>query len=356
MDYNDILSLPPFLASRKEKDEVYLPYMNELTQRHRKKCLEYARILSVLGQEENAESLDEVPMLPISLFKELELRSIPREELFKRVTSSGTTGQKPSVIWLDSLTAAAQQRTLSAIVSEFIGKKRLPMLIIDSPDVLRDRTRFSARGAGILGFSIFGSDRTYALNEDMEPDFERIESFLKRHGGEPVFLFGFTYIVWSRFLERLREGGKRLSIEQGTLIHGGGWKKLEKQAISNQRFKASLEELCKIRRVFNYYGMAEQTGSIYMECECGYLHVSSYSELFVRRAGDFSVCRTGEEGVIQMLSPAALSYPGHSILTEDMGRILGEDDCPCKRKGKYFEITGRIPAAEVRGCSDTYEG
>ncbi|MHB8062980.1 MAG: LuxE/PaaK family acyltransferase [Ruminiclostridium sp.] len=48
------------------------------------------------------------------------------------------------------------------------------------------------------------------------------------------------------------------------------------------------------------------------------------------------------------------SYPGHALLTEDKGIILGEDDCPCGRFGKYFKVTGRIPKAEIRGCSDTY--
>ena len=43
------------------------------------------------------------------------------------------------------------------------------------------------------------------------------------------------------------------------------------------------------------------------------------------------------------------------ILTEDSGEILGEDDCPCGRKGKYFKIYGRVKNAEIRGCSDTYE-
>ena len=43
------------------------------------------------------------------------------------------------------------------------------------------------------------------------------------------------------------------------------------------------------------------------------------------------------------------------LLTEDRGRTLGVDDCPCGRKGRYFEISGRISKAEVRGCSDTFE-
>lgn len=57
-----------------------------------------------------------------------------------------------------------------------------------------------------------------------------------------------------------------------------------------------------------------------------------------------------------MLSLLPRSYPGHSLLTEDMGVLLGEDDCPCGRLGKYVRVTGRVPKAEVRGCSDTYEG
>ena len=59
-----------------------------------------------------------------------------------------------------------------------------------------------------------------------------------------------------------------------------------------------------------------------------------------------------------MVQPAvrqAFSTLGALRQAQDEGRILGEDDCPCGRKGKYFEILGRIQRAEVRGCSDTYE-
>ena len=105
----------------------------------------------------------------------------------------------------------------------------------------------------------------------------------------------------------------------------------------------------------NYYGMVEQTGTIYMECEHGHLHASVWSDVTIRRAGDFSVAGVGETGLIQVSSVLPRSYPGHVLLTEDEGRVLGEDDCPCGRKGKYFEILGRVKRAEVRGCSDTYE-
>ena len=36
------------------------------------------------------------------------------------------------------------------------------------------------------------------------------------------------------------------------------------------------------------------------------------------------------------------------MLTEDLVIILGEDDCKCGRKGKYFKIIGRLKNAELK--------
>jgi hypothetical protein len=100
--------------------------------------------------------------------------------------------------------------------------------------------------------------------------------------------------------------------------------------------------------------MAEQVGSVFIECEQGHLHAPNMADLIVRNPSDLSICEHGETGLIQVISALPTSYPGHSILTEDIGRIHGEDDCLCGRKGKYFEVLGRLPKAEVRGCSDTH--
>ena len=100
--------------------------------------------------------------------------------------------------------------------------------------------------------------------------------------------------------------------------------------------------------------MVEQTGCIYMQCEHGHMHASVFSDVIMRNPRDFSVCPAGEKGIIQVVSVLPESYPGHSLLTEDEGVLLGEDDCPCGRKGKYFKILGRLKNAEIRGCSDTY--
>mgnify|MGYP003009039141 CR=1 FL=1 len=213
----------------------------------------------------------------------------------------------------------------------------------------------SARGAGILGFSIFGTRPCYALDEHMELDLDGVRAFLEEHQGETIFLFGFTFMIWKHVVRALEERGERLDIPNGILVHGGGWKKLAGEAVSPGEFKARVAAATGVERVSNYYGMAEQTGCIYMECPQGHLHASLWSDIVVRRGRDYRPCEPGEEGVLQVLSPLPRSYPGHSLLTEDLGVLLGEDDCPCGRKGKYFKVTGRVPRAEVRGCSDTYE-
>ena len=116
-----------------------------------------------------------------------------------------------------------------------------------------------------------------------------------------------------------------------------------------------LESVCGIKKVHNYYGMVEQTGSIFMECDAGHLHCSIFSNVRILRETDFSECCINETGLVQLFSLLPFSYPGHIILSEDLGKIIGEDDCKCGRLGKYFKIHGRISNAEIRGCSDTYE-
>lgn len=243
------------------------------------------------------------------------------------------------------------------IVSDFTGSSRMPIIIIDCPGVVRNRAMFSARGAGILGFSIFGSKKIYALDDDMKLDVGAVQDFLDKYSGQKILLFGFTFMIWKHFykeLLRLKDEGITFDLSNGILIHGGGWKKLVSEAVSEEEFHKRLNDVCGLRAVHDYYGTVEQTGCIYMECEHGHLHASIFSDVIVRRPIDFSEADIGEQGIIQVVSVIPESYPGHSLLTEDEGVVLGIDDCPCGRKGKYFKIIGRLKNAEIRGCSDTY--
>lgn len=356
MTLDELIKEKPYSLPKEKKSAILTQMLSDLTAYHYENCSQYRNILNGMGFDpyESRKHYDELPMIPVRMFKEMPLKSVPDENLAKSMSSSGSSGQKVSKLYLDRQTAIAQQNVGVKITSNFLGIKRMPFVIIDSPAILKSREAYTARGAAALFFSLFGSDRIFALKDDMSLNIEEVEAFLEKHKGRQILLFGFTFMVWQHLCCALRDFGKKLDFHDGLLIHGGGWKKMESMKVSPQTFKEKLKELCNINHVYNEYGMAEQSGTIYFECEYGHLHASIFSDVITRRGRDLSVCEFGEPGMMELVSVLPHSYPGHILLSEDEGVILGEDDCPCGRLGKYFKINGRLKNAELRGCSDTY--
>ncbi|HEX4809725.1 MAG TPA: acyl-protein synthetase [Bryobacteraceae bacterium] len=343
---------PQFSLAQPEKERLLLPLFNGLTERHAEGCAEYSRLLRVFGLASQAGMMEQIPFLPVGLFKSHALRSVPPEQVFRTMTSSGTTGQQVSQIFLDKETAMRQTAALGKIVGHVIGRERLPMILIESSALIKDRKRYSARAAGLLGMMNFGRHHFYTLDEAMELDEAGLHEFLERFGSQPFLMFGFTFMVWRYFYERLR--GRGFDLSHGILLHSGGWKKLEDMAVGNDVFKQRLERETGLRRIYNFYGMVEQTGSIYVEGEDGFLYAPNFADIIVRDPVTLAPAAIGQPGIIQVLSILPLSYPGHSILTEDMGVIHGVDDSTCGRKGKRFSVNGRVPKTELRGCSDVH--
>jgi len=324
-----------------------------LTERHRTACSEYARLVEVLHHGRGrASSLDGVPYVPVGLFKTHALRSIPEQQVFKTLTSSGTTGQQVSRIFLDRETASLQSAALSRIMMHVLGTERLPMLLIDTDALIKDRKSFSARGAGVLGMMTFGRNHLYVLDQEMNLKLEELKSFLQRFGGQPFLMFGFTYMAWAYFYDRIRELG--LDLSQGILIHSGGWKKLQEAAVDNAEFRASFKRATGLARIYNFYGMVEQVGSVFLEGEDGLLYPPNFADVVIRDPESLEPVPVGGRGVIEVLSLLPLSYPGHAILTEDLGVIEHIDGNTCGRLGKAFRVLGRLPKSELRGCSDTH--
>ena len=358
MIIDDFYKIDPYSLSRVEKEILLNNRLKELSLYHYEHCDNYKKIIDFLGCDLNkVVSYYDMPFLPTRLFKTIELKSVKNEDVTKTMTSSGTTGQVVSKIYVNKETALNQQKAMVKIVTDFIGNKRLPMIILDTDTVLKDRNMFTARGAGVLGFSLFANKRIFAFDNEMNLRVDDINTFLNSHKGEKVLLFGFTFMIWQYFYKILKEKNIKIDLTNAVLIHGGGWKKLINEAVSKEEYKMSLNDVCFIdpKNIHDYYGMVEQTGCIYIECEYGHMHASNFSDIIIRDPKDFTLCMNGQKGIVEVVSSLPESYPGHILLTEDEGVIIGEDDCPCGRKGKYFSILGRLKDAEVRGCSDTYE-
>ena len=369
----ELFKIAPYSLDQAKKEEIITPILKELTSLHYHNCKEFQKIVDTVfnlnddrdfyqqnngeasvGEFANIKSLSDVPFIPVRLFKLFELLSVPKEDVCKILTSSGTSSQVKSKIFLDKLNLLNQTKTLNHIITSFLGSSRLPMVIFDTSMIRKDRTMFSARGGGVIGFSLFGRKPIYALDDNMELDIDSLETFFKEHQDERVIFFGYTFMIWQYIVKVLEEKKTKFNFKNAVLFHTGGWKKLQSEAVEPKAFIERVKNVLGNVEVYNQYGMAEQLGSVYIECEYGHMHPSNFSDVIIRRAKDFRVADVGEKGLMQLVSVIQTSYPGHSILTEDQGVILGVDNGPCGRKGKFFKILGRIKNAELRGCSDTF--
>jgi hypothetical protein len=346
-----LLERTPYSVGKDEKATLLTSGLNALSEHHYKNCAPYKRIIDGLwGAACQAGSLEEVPYLPVSLFKMEELRSVDQSSVRMTLTSSGTTGQALSRIPVDTETSSIQQRALAHSLAHMLGKSRLPMLVIDTDEVFKNPKMMSARGAGVLGMMRYGRQHAYALDKDLSPDFATVEAFLAQHGSQPFFMFGFTFMVWCQFYELFRDKG--LDLRNGTLIHSGGWKKLVDRSVDNTVFRKKLADSFGLTKIFNFYGMVEQLGSLFVEGPRGLLYPPNYSDVIIRCPESWKPLPPGKPGLIQVLSLIPRSYPGHSLLTEDMGIIECIDPGENSWMGKGLRILGRVPKAELRGCSD----
>ncbi|WP_433211729.1 acyl-protein synthetase [Dactylosporangium sp. CS-047395] len=343
-----------FTLDQAQKDARLLPRLIELTERHRARGAAYANILAATGHPVGRVYRDtaELPWLPVRLFKTRELKSIPDEAVFKVLTSSGTTGDV-SRIYLDKEAAAAQTRMLGATIQTVLGPRRLPMLVVDTKSIIKDRRSFSARGAGVLGMVTFGRDHVWALDDEGRPSLSAVRSFLDAHGDRPFLVFGFTFMIWLYLYELARE--HKLDLSNGILIHSGGWKKLADRRVGNAEFRRAFRTGTGLTRIHNFYGMVEQIGVVYLEGPDGdSLYCPDFADVVIRDPDTWEPLPPGQPGLVEVVSTLPESYPGHVLLTEDLGVVHGVDDGAWP--GKRFSILGRLPRAEARGCSDTFVG
>ncbi len=353
MSLVELRMLPSHAADPAIKSSLMLDGLNELSNHHYKSCEPYRRIVDGLWQGQaalQAPSLDAVPYLPVSLFKQQSLASIPASDITMTLTSSGTTGQAVSRIYLDKETSSEQQRCLANSMQHVLGPKRLPMLIADTAAVLKDPALMSARGAGVLGMMRFGYRPVFLLDENGQPDEKALENFLAESGESPFFIFGFTFMIWTQLVSRF--AGLKPDLSKGILVHSGGWKKLQEQAVDNETFRAELYKSFGLSQVFNFYGMVEQIGSLFIEGAGGLLYPPNFSEFIIRDPMTWEPVPHGQTGLIQVLSLIPRSYPGHSLLTEDLGVLEFAEGADSNSARPGLRVLGRVAKAELRGCSD----
>jgi hypothetical protein len=355
-----LLSMPPYCQSPGERQAGLLELLKEeldyACQRHAgyKNYIEHWPL-----DYRSAGQIADLPFLPVGILKANPPFSLVGLDEIKRIlTSSATTSQLPSRVVLDAPTARRMTKGVVTIVRDFIGPHRRPYLVVDTPGFMGVGKPLGARGAAIQGLQPFANETAYCLSLDNQGDLilerDKLREFAKDRQDTELLVYGFTFILWNHLVKPLLAEGICLNLPKARVLHSGGWKRLQDQAVEKTLFNEQLARVfgCSADRIIDFYGMVESVGIIFPDCSAGNKHGTVFGDVIVRNPLTLEPVAPGEQGIVQVCSVLPTSFPGSLLLTEDVAQVIAYDGCPCGRRGISFRFAGRIPKAELRGCGN----
>lgn len=306
-----------------------------------------------------AERIADLPYVPVGAFKaDPPLALVPQEQLVRTLASSATTGQTPSRVALDAQTSRRMVKGLAIVLRDFIGPQRRPFLVIDTAATLAGGFEMGARSAAIQGLRPFATESLCCLSDDgaggCDLDVDTLTEFAARFADVEVLAYGFTYVVWQHLVQPLRARGLALRLPKLALLHSGGWKRLQELSVTRDEFAAGVSAAlgCPPQRVVDFYGMVENVGVVYPDCAYGNKHVPVFADVLIRDPLTLEPVAAGQSGLVQVCSALPTSFPGFTVLTDDIGEVVCYDGCACGRRGLAFRFVKRVPKVEVRGCGN----
>lgn len=359
----ELLRLPPYATTPGEHRSLLRAAVREAIEHHCAHCPAFDRWYRKQGADPSAEIRDlaKVPFLPVSIFKRMALESIGESEVVRVLRSSATSSQTPSRVVLDRVTRDRQMRTLAVLLSDLMGSTRRPFVVLDAAAAQGADMELSARVAGLRGYLMMASEIHHVLKtKDGPPELnvdklrELIDQF--REQSTAVCVIGYTYMLYQYVVAPLAQAGLRMQLPAGSMVlHFGGWKRLERQAVDRARLNAEVGQVFGHAEPYirDVYGFTEQLGVIYPDDGHGVRLAPVYADVIVRDPITLEPVPDGMPGLLEFITPLPHSYPGIALLVDDMGRIVSRDRGDDGRYGTRFEVLGRARGAEIRGCGDT---
>jgi hypothetical protein len=360
---DDLLKQPPYRTTRDRNKDLLRAAVGEAILHHCTHCEAFARWYRKRGGDPGApiDDLARLPFLPVTVFKRLGLESVGSGQVVRMLKSSATSSQTPSSVALDAVTRGRQMRVLAALMGALIGPARRPFVVLDAAAPEGSGVELPARVAGMRGYLMMASETRYVLESGAQGPALNVDDLRGALADlvarrEPICLLGYTHILYRNVVAPLLERGLRLELPpESFILHFGGWKRLERQAVGRARFNADVARVFSAnpRHIRDIYGFTEQLGVVYPDDGRGVRLAPACAEVFVRDPFTLDPAPDGTPGLLQFITPLPHSYPGISILMDDIGRIVSRDQEVDGRYGTRFETLGRAKGAPIRGCGDT---
>ncbi|HEX4264597.1 MAG TPA: long-chain fatty acid--CoA ligase [Verrucomicrobiae bacterium] len=293
----------------------------------------------------------QVPAVPTSAFKELEISCLPPAKRTRVFHSSGTTAQQPSRHYHNVESLAIYEASLLPWFRFHIQPKKRLLLLTPSPvnaphSSLAHMFEIIRRDFGAPEESFTGAiagDGSWTLN--FESAVNALENACRN--GERIVVLG-TAFSFVHLLDYLAEKNRRFHLPSGSRVMETGGYKNRSRVLPKAELHALITERLGVpsSHILCEYGMSELSSQAY---DLQSLHPSSVIRHFQfppwARAQIISPetgreVREGETGLVRVFDLANV-FSAMAIQTEDLAI----------RRGGGFELIGRIALAEPRGCS-----
>jgi hypothetical protein len=353
-----LLSLKAIYEVEDSRQELFLAAMRENTTWHFGRNQAYRRFCESF--EFNPErdlnilkDLERLPALWVELSKEFDLATLHGPELMV-VSSSGTSGRKTKItldaetvirMWVMGRTCFEEEGLVS---KESVG------YVVFAPDPAYTAELGNSHFFSLLTEFAPAQEIVYALVPDGERRLrlevakviEALRYFLT--SGKSVRLIGLPMLMATAARNTPR-GEVRLDRES-LVLTGGGWKGEGDQPLPKDTFRELLKDAWGIppERIRDLYGMTEHAVH-YLECSEHRFHPPVFSQVRIVDPLTRQPLPEGALGVLHLINPGFTTMPFGSILTADVGRMVGT--CPCKRRTPAFEVLGRGGNAPHTGCA-----
>lgn len=309
--------------------QEFLSAALSIFQKQAKENAIYRQFLSYLNiSPSEVKNLEEIPFMPISFFKDFEVKT----GLFtpeKTFSSSGTTGKTTSHHLVKNIADYHLQldHSFKLFFGEFKDFHILPLL-----PAYAERSGSSL--IDMVNYWMYKTqqkDTSYFLynHEELYQTLQKMDS-----GNKKVILIGVSFALLD-FAEKYS-----LNLQQTTIIETGGMKGRKKE-ITRTELHHMLKNSFGVPQIQSEYGMTELLSQAYAQ-EGEKFTTPPWMHVMLRDPEDplsyVPVGKSGGINIIDLMNLNSCSF----IATDDLGR---------KHPDGSFEVLGRFDNSDVRGCN-----
>jgi len=286
---------------------------------------QYVNALNIVGEQ--VKKLQQIPFLPISLFKTQQVRttSFEPEVVFE---SSGTTGMINSRHEVKSLElyrksfmkafelfyGSVEDWCIIGLLPSYLERQHSSLVVM--VDELVKRSKHAASG-----FYLYEHDKLQQTLQYLEQQQQK------------TLLIGVTFGLLD-FAEKYPMPLKH------TLVMETGGMKGRREEMTRQEVHAVLENAFSLQNIHSEYGMTELLSQAYSPGK-GIFHCPPWMKIMVRDENDPLDVKNSGSGVVNVIDLANI-YSCAFIATDDLGNVATDGS---------FDIQGRRDNSDIRGCS-----